>query len=532
MGALKAGKSVNEVLQYMSKLPRADSTATAEDTSTPATDSKPADDGSGIVDETNAHAANIVEDLSEKPSFTGALDVFGNIAGEAGDILGSGIKLMAKATTPPPVYNAIASMLQDTVKKIAGTPQAQAITKAWGEFSAQNPNAAKDIGNAINIGALAAGGEVEPEGLASEVGSAVKQGASDAADAVGSGIKSAVKAPINAAENLGTSIPENVKTILTNPTEDTEGTLKDMFSTAKTAVTKTGAETPFDTVGKNRLGGALGDLNDKMSAAMTAKNQALDRVGSRAVDISQPEQAFHNDMEDILGTKMDIQGNLSNATGRESLVMSSPGDAKLLGKINDIFGRLSDSNAGDATVRRVNDSIDSIQKQIFDSKKMGADPIASQTEAVARRAIGRLNATLKDATKEGMDAEGNALNPYADANAEYSKLRPIHDDLSARLGKNMKNAGSMVKRIFSPQDGGTKTLVKALEQETGQPIFHDATLAKFAMDTVGDPRAKSLLDKLQEGGTSLTSRALDYVTKKISNPEGVATRMVKNALKK
>ena len=261
MGAMKAGHSVNEVLSYMSTLPRKQ----AGDTSTSATDStpQPTDDGSGIVDETNANAANIVEDLSEKPSLTGAFDVFGNIAGEAGDILGSGIKLLAQATTPKPIYDAVASALQGTVKAIAGTPQAQALTKAWGEFSAKNPDAAKDIGNAINIGALAAGGEAEPEGLASEVGGAVKQGASDAADAVGSGIKSAVKAPLNIAENIGTSIPENVKTILTNPTDETEGTLKDMFTTAKKAVSTTGAETPFDTVGKNRLGGALDDLNDE-----------------------------------------------------------------------------------------------------------------------------------------------------------------------------------------------------------------------------------------------------------------------------
>lgn len=94
----------------------------------------------------------------------------------------------------------------------------------------------------------------------------------------------------------------------------------------------------------------------------------------------------------------------------------------------------------------------------------------------------------------------------------------------------MKNAGAITKRIFSPQDGGVKNLVTKLEEETGQPIFHNATLAKFAMDAVGDPRAQSLLQQgLEAKSKGLTKSVIDYLVKKLANPEAKALRIVGKA---
>ena len=194
--------------------------------------------GSNIVYDTNNNAANIVQDLTPSNNkslsdvATNALDVGGSVAKEIGSFLGNGLNLLAQATTPKPIYDAVASHLQQGIQAVAGTPAAKGILDQWNQFEAKNPQVAKNIGNVINIASLVGGDEVSPNAPSlSEAGNAVKQGAeaagsmvSDAANGVGDAIKNtptaikdAVKAPVNLAENIATPIDQNVKTILQNP---------------------------------------------------------------------------------------------------------------------------------------------------------------------------------------------------------------------------------------------------------------------------------------------------------------------------
>ena len=106
-----------------------------------------------LVNDTNAHAANITEDLSSKPSLTGALDVAGNVAGEVGNFFGEPLK-SAASLLPDSVKQGATS----AVKAITGTPAAKAVMDAWNNLQAQHPDAAKNIGNVVNIAALMGGG--------------------------------------------------------------------------------------------------------------------------------------------------------------------------------------------------------------------------------------------------------------------------------------------------------------------------------------------------------------------------------------
>lgn len=118
--------------------------------------------GRDISTETQGHAANIVQDLSEKPSFSGALDVAGNVAGEVGNFFGTGLSLLAQATTPKPILDAVTGELSKAVQAVVGTPQAKALQGQWNKFQAQNPEQAKNVGNYINIAALMGGDEAAP----------------------------------------------------------------------------------------------------------------------------------------------------------------------------------------------------------------------------------------------------------------------------------------------------------------------------------------------------------------------------------
>jgi hypothetical protein len=519
-----------------------------------------------VAGQTESHAADIVEDLSQKPNMTGTVDVMGNIAGEVGDFFGDALK----AVIPQPVKNSIKA----AASAVAGTPEAQAVLDAWNKFSAQHPDAAKDIGNAVNIGALFGGEEVSP--TAEEAANAAKTvGEGAAKEAAGlpgdilDSAKSAVKAPINAAQDMATSIEKNVMKVLENPGPTTESTLKDMMSSAKNAVETTGASTPYEIAGKQRLGNALDSLNEKLATSANKMTDALKRVGDRDVDVLNSAMNFHQTLKDDLGTVIDPDGTLSSARGRESLVANSAGDQSIVRQVNDLFSRLTaggkaNAAAGDvvtapsvsagteeegfspggplssetqtavpqrATVRRVADAIDAIQAKLYEAKSPGADPISTKAKALMQQVIGQLNGAVKDATKEA-GPDGTVINPYADGNQEYARLVPLRDELNTRLGSKMKNAGAMMKRIFSPQDGGTRDLVKALERETGEPIFHDATLAKFAMEAVGDPRAESLLEQGMKAGSNWLKYVTDYVKGKLGDPEGKALRVIAKAAKK
>lgn len=364
---------------------------------------------------------------------TGALDIAGNIGGEVGDFFGEPLKAVASAALTPQAKQT----LLGTVQKIARTPEAQAVLQAWSKLQAQHPDAAKNIGNAVNIAALFGGEAASP--TVEDAASVVKQGssavkdaatsagaiASDAAKGAADLGKNALKSSLTAAQDIATPIDKNVLSVLQAPTPETENTLKQMFSQAKTAVSETGAPTPFDTVGKTNLGGALDSLNSQLTAAGKAKEAALARVGSTPVDIAPVSKDFYSQLEQKLGTIVNGSGKLESATGRESLVANSPGDAKLITQVHDLLTRLNDNSYGKATTaQRVNDAVDGIQKALYDSKQIGAQPIASQTEGVMRQIVGSLNDTVKKATQEGIDAAGKPINPYADANATYSRLLP------------------------------------------------------------------------------------------------------------
>ena len=53
-----------------------------------------------------------------------------------------------------------------------------------------------------------------------------------------------------------------------------------------------------------------------------------------------------------------------------------------------------------------------------------------------------------------------------------------------------------MKRLFSPIGGDTRRIFAEIQAETGVDLVKEATLAKFAMEGVGDVRQASLLKQL------------------------------------
>lgn len=177
-GATKAGANVTDVLKYMSTLPN----KTATPPTPPATQNPLVQTGTDLVNKTNAHAAAITQDFSDKPSFAGAADITGHVAGEAGDILGSLIKTGAQATMPKPIYDFLSNLISEGVKAVGGSSSAQGYAKEWGKLSAQYPEITKSVAGIAQAAGLVIGGDGAP--TAEETANIVKQGAGVAKDIV------------------------------------------------------------------------------------------------------------------------------------------------------------------------------------------------------------------------------------------------------------------------------------------------------------------------------------------------------------
>jgi hypothetical protein len=105
---------------------------------------------------------------------------------------------------------------------------------------------------------------------------------------------------------------------------------------------------------------------------------------------------------------------------------------------------------------------------------------------VVRRELGKLNDALKSQLPKS----------YRDLNERYADLVGTRNELNLKLGAESEKGGALMKRVFSPSDANTKKLFAKVHEVTGIDLVHEATLAKYVMELLGDARQKSLLEQL------------------------------------
>lgn len=395
--------------------------------------------------------------------------------------------------------------------------------ETYDEFAKNNPSVAKNIDNVWQIvqavPILEGTGKLIktiPE-LASKTAAPVIEGVQKSATQLAKGTEEAIgtikqipEKAISAATDFATPIDDNVRNALTNPlrSKDIAQTIKDNFEIAKKSKAVTGESTPFEVQGEKQFGGAMEDISKKMTEAGKAKNAALAEHAQDPVIVQSAYDNVGKMMEERLGTAFDAEGGLVDAPGRISIVAGDKSDEAMLKMVRDSINILKRK----PSLQIVNDVVDKLQGALYKSNKPGAIPLNGATEGLVKQFTRELN----DAAKE---VGGEA---YKKANADYARLISLQEDLNTALGHNMKNSGSLFKQIFSPAGKNIKDIITRLEEETGRNIFENATLAKFAMDAVGDPRATSLLAEIQ--GIPTTSKGavtklLDYLGNKLASPE-------------
>lgn len=275
----------------------------------------------------------------------------------------------------------------------------------------------------------------------------------------------------------------------------TKSEFDSMVDIGRKAMEADGNITPYEKVGNDIIAG-LKQVKDRAGSIGEAKSQVMERakVGYTKVGNIAQKSAL-NIQKAFSGMKLDAS------------------DTKMIKEFQDTLKGLGNN----PSLREVDAAIDLLQDRLYKAGRSNVLEISDRITGKLKSELGALNGQVKTLGGES----------YAKLNKEYGDVMDIVRELNARLGKEGSSAGALIKRLFSPSDARTKELFKQLQKLTGKDYFKDARLAKFVMEALDDPRAKSLLEELPSPA-GLIKSAYEVGKNKLEIPFKAAESIIKN----
>lgn len=268
-----------------------------------------------------------------------------------------------------------------------------------------------------------------------------------------------------------------------------------MVDIGRKAMEVDGNMTPYEKVGNDIIAG-LKQIKDRAGSVGEAKSQVMEtaKVGYKKVGNIAQKSAL-NLQKAFSGMKLD------------------PSDTKIIKDFQNTLKGLGNN----PSLREVDAAIDLLQDRLYKAGRSNVLEISDRITGRLKSELGALNGQVKTLGGES----------YSKLNKDYGDAMDIVRELNARLGKEGSNAGALIKRLFSPSDARTKELFKEMQKLTGKDYFKDARLAKFVMEALDDPRAKSLLEELPNP-TNIIKGVIDYGRNKLEVPFKAAESIIKN----
>lgn len=235
-------------------------------------------------------------------------------------------------------------------------------------------------------------------------------------------------------------------------------------------------------------------IDTTLSEVGKAKSQLLDSISTVKMPGNIPGNAIDNVKNTVgerFGIQIDNKGNITQIQGRVASVDDK--SQKLISEYISGLRALGPS----PTARQLDDFVDAMQRKLYKQSSPNLFDVADEPViAFLKQQTGEINSKLKTNVDSILKLEGKDAS-YGALNEKYSNLYDVAESLNKRLGTEGDKGASLMKSLFSPQTGEpTRRLFQQIKDETGVDLFEEATLAKFAMESVGDPRSKSLLQQL------------------------------------
>jgi hypothetical protein len=455
---------------------------------------------------TNIEASNQAQAEGKQGAFRTGFQKLGQVFGFGADIINETVKGAAKTILPQQMEDNAKSNLKTlvdnpVVRPVIESDPVQSMIQKYETIKADNPALARDIdaifgftelaANFVGAEALGVGGKVAKQGL-KEAGQIVKEGTEGAVNAIDGVLSNATKYPKEIVNKItDTKINQQTKSIL----EKTNVEKFDRYVKAGEEALKSGEVlTPLEQAGET-ANNLLPKMKEVLGNLGKQKAATLESVGStKAPDVTTAPlaelQAFR-------------QGKLTKS--ERNLVTSAIEELEALGK--------------NPTVQSVDATVDRLQSTLFEQKGGTSIPVTSRTQSVVNKAIRDLNEKNKSFVDGKLGSDD-----YSKLNLEWRNRNKIYQELNKRLGEDGNRGGSLLKRFFSPQDSGTKKLFADIQKYYGVNLAEDATIAKFVMDTLGDVRARSLLELPPLSKTGIVQKGLDLIEKKITSPKRIIKR--------
>lgn len=411
----------------------------------------------------------------------------------AGDALGSigegVVRALPGGTT---AVDTIDSVVSAGIDKVAQSDIGQSVTSGVQERFQQLPEGVQqtggDVGN-ILLGGAGIGGTLVAPGVANSAARKVLgQGDDILKDSLQ---KNTVRNPGVSLNGLQRKI-KDVRFELSEIDPQAETALQrssfdevnQHFQLAKQAAKDTRSKTPFEIVG-NQAEEAFQIIKQATSKAVEGKKRILNEVADQTVPPTVVTNTLDNAtqrLNDRFGISITPDGEITQSLGRFAQLDNA--DERL---VSDYISRFNSLGAT-PTVKEIDDFVDWSQSQLYKQTKTVSRLDAADEKLVSelKQITGQLNAELKDQVGNG----------YAEVNARISRLLDMQDEISRGLGADERKGGGFVKRLFSPTGGNTRRVFEDIRQTTGIDLDKQANLAKFAMDSVGDDRQKSLLQSV------------------------------------
>ena len=265
------------------------------------------------------------------------------------------------------------------------------------------------------------------------------------------------------------------------------------FDQAEKAAANTDA--PMATkIASDRAVEAFEIIDSKLAEVGSAKGQLLDSIESTKIPGNIPGGAIDNIKTTVgqrFGIEIDNKGNVTQARGRVASVDSK--SQKLISEYVTELRALGQS----PSARQLDDFVDAMQRKLYKQSSPNLFEVADEPViAFLKQQTGDINTQLKTNVDRITGTTDGQLS-YSALNEQYSSMIDMSNNLNKRLGVEGDKGASLMKSIFSPQTGEpTRRLFQQIKDETGIDLFEEATLAKFAMESVGDPRSQSLLQQI------------------------------------